>query len=132
MLLGELGLDGRVRPVRGILPATLAAEQAGFTRVIVPLRQSGEAKLVAGIDVFGVASLSQLVAFMTGEPMPLVEPIEVIGEPAVRATEPASSTSPTWSVRWRPSGRARWLRRVAITCSSTVRPVSARRCSPSG
>jgi predicted ATPase with chaperone activity len=35
VLLGELGLDGRVRPVRGILPATLAAQQAGFTRVIV-------------------------------------------------------------------------------------------------
>jgi magnesium chelatase family protein len=56
VLLGELGLDGRVRPVRGILPATLAAEQAGFTRVVVPLRQAGEAKLVGGIDVTGVAS----------------------------------------------------------------------------
>jgi magnesium chelatase family protein len=32
VLLGELGLDGRVRPVRGILPATLAVQQAGFTR----------------------------------------------------------------------------------------------------
>ena len=48
------------------------------------MRQSGEAKLVDGIEVFGVASLSQLVAFMKGEPIPLVEPIEVIGEPAVR------------------------------------------------
>jgi hypothetical protein len=38
--LGELGLDGRLRPIRGILPATLAAQQAGFTRVIVPLRQA--------------------------------------------------------------------------------------------
>src|SRR3954466_10114809 len=36
VLLGELGLDGRVRPVRGILPAVLAAAQAGFTRVVVP------------------------------------------------------------------------------------------------
>ena len=45
-LLGELGLDGRVRPVRGILPATLAAAQAGFSRVIVPLRQAVEAHLV--------------------------------------------------------------------------------------
>ena len=35
-LLGELGLDGRLRPVRGVLPATLAAQQAGFSRVIVP------------------------------------------------------------------------------------------------
>jgi Subunit ChlI of Mg-chelatase len=49
VLLGELGLDGRVRPVRGILPATLAAQQAGFTRVIVPVRQAGEARLVEGI-----------------------------------------------------------------------------------
>jgi magnesium chelatase family protein len=79
VLLGELGLDGRVRPVRGILPATLAAQQAGFTRVIVPLRQGGEAKLVSGIEVFGVASITQLVAFLTGAPMPLVDPIEVTG-----------------------------------------------------
>ena len=82
VLLGELGLDGRVRPIRGVLPATLAAQQAGFTRVIVPLRQAGEAKLVAGIDVFGIASITQLVAFLRGEPMPLVDPIEVMGDPA--------------------------------------------------
>jgi magnesium chelatase family protein len=75
-------LDGRLRPVRGVLPATLAAQQAGFTRIIVPLRQAGEAKLVAGIDVFGIASISQLVAFLRGEPMPLVDPIEVMGDPA--------------------------------------------------
>jgi magnesium chelatase family protein len=48
VLLGELGLDGPLRPVRGILPTTLAAQQAGFTQVIVPLRQAGEAELVAG------------------------------------------------------------------------------------
>jgi magnesium chelatase family protein len=82
VLLGELGLDGRVRPVRGILPATLAAQQAGFTRVIVPVRQSGEAGLVEGIEVFGIASITQLVAFLQGASMPDVEPIEVIGERA--------------------------------------------------
>jgi magnesium chelatase family protein len=84
VLLGELGLDGRVRPVRGVLPATLAAQQAGFTRVIVPLRQAGEAQLVAGIDVFDIASITQLVAFLQGEPMPVVEPIEVTGVRADR------------------------------------------------
>ena len=68
ILLGELGLDGRLRPVRGVLPATLAAQQAGFPRVIVPLRQAGEAKLVGGIDVFGIASITQLVAFLRDEP----------------------------------------------------------------
>jgi magnesium chelatase family protein len=81
-LLGEVGLDGRLRPVRGLLPATLAAQQAGFTRVIVPLRQAGEAQLVEGIEVFGIASITQLVAFLRGEPMPLVEPVEVMGEQA--------------------------------------------------
>jgi magnesium chelatase family protein len=75
-------LDGRVRPVRGVLPATLAAQQAGFTRIIVPVRQAGEAKLVAGIDGFGIASITQLVALLRDEPMPLVDPIEVIGDPA--------------------------------------------------
>jgi magnesium chelatase family protein len=82
VLLGEVGLDGRLRPVRGILPATLAAQQAGFKRVIVPLRQAGEAKLVAGIEIFGVGSITQLVAFLRGTPMPPVDPIEVIGERA--------------------------------------------------
>src|SRR5512133_4043238 len=82
VLLGEVGLDGRLRPVRGILPATLAAQQAGFTRVIVPLRQAGEAELVEGIEVFGVGSITQMVAFLRGVPMPDVEPIDVVGEPA--------------------------------------------------
>ena len=82
VLLGELGLDGRLRPVRGVLPATLAAQQAGFTRVIVPLRQAGEAKLVEGIEVFGIASITQLVAFLRDEPMPSVDPIEVMGDAA--------------------------------------------------
>ena len=81
-LLGEVGLDGRLRPVRGVLPATLAAQQAGFTRVVVPLRQAGEAQLVEGIEVFGIASITQLVAFPRGEPMPLVEAVEVMGEQA--------------------------------------------------
>src|SRR6478672_835103 len=80
-VLGELGLDGRVRPVRGVLPATLAAEQAGFRRVIVPLRQAGEASLVEGVEVFGVGSVAQLVALLRGDPVPEVEPIEVVGEP---------------------------------------------------
>jgi hypothetical protein len=54
-------------PVRGILSATMAAQQAGFTRVIVPLRQAGEAKLVQGIDVFGIASVTQLGAFLKAD-----------------------------------------------------------------
>jgi magnesium chelatase family protein len=57
VLLGELGLDGRVRPVHAILPAVLAAAQAGFTRVVVPVRQAGEARLVDNLEVL-VSALS--------------------------------------------------------------------------
>ena len=77
VLLGELGLDGRLRPVPGVLPATLAAARAGFTRVVVPLRQAPEASLVEGVDVLGLASLSQLVAELRGDPVPLVDPVEL-------------------------------------------------------
>ncbi len=76
-LLGELGLDGRLRPVPGVLPATLAAARAGFTRVIVPLRQATEASLVEGVDVLGFASLGQLVAELRGDPVPLADPVEL-------------------------------------------------------
>lgn len=55
--LGELGLDGRLRPVPGILPAVLAARDAGFARVLVPAGNSEEASLVDGIDVVGVTGL---------------------------------------------------------------------------
>jgi magnesium chelatase family protein len=76
VLLGELGLDGRLRPVRGILPAVLAAAQAGFGRAMVPERQAAEARLVEGVEVIGLASLGQLVATCTDAPLPAVEPVE--------------------------------------------------------
>lgn len=72
VFLGELGLDGRVRPVRGLLPALLAAAQAGFRRAVVPRRQAGEARLVDGLDIFGVATLAQLIALLRDEPLPEV------------------------------------------------------------
>ncbi|MFD3483074.1 YifB family Mg chelatase-like AAA ATPase [Streptomyces sp. NPDC058665] len=70
VLIGELGLDGRVRPVRGILPAVLAAAEAGYHQVVVPEQTAGEASLVPGVSVLGVRSLRQLIAVLTGEPVP--------------------------------------------------------------
>jgi len=55
--LGELGLDGRLRPVPGVLPAVLAAKRAGCPTVIVPAANEAEASLVDGIRVVGVSSL---------------------------------------------------------------------------
>ncbi|MFD3921014.1 YifB family Mg chelatase-like AAA ATPase [Streptomyces sp. NPDC058595] len=70
VLIGELGLDGRVRPVRGILPAVLAAAEAGYHQVVVPEQTAGEASLVPGVSVLGVRSLRQLIAVLTGETVP--------------------------------------------------------------
>ena len=60
--LGELGLDGQVRPVRGILPSVAAAVAAGYDRVVVASRNAEEARLVPGARVIAVDSLADLAA----------------------------------------------------------------------
>lgn len=61
VFVGELSLDGRVCPVRGMLAIALAAEREGFTEVFVPLLNAAEAALVEGIAVYPVATLRELV-----------------------------------------------------------------------
>lgn len=67
VLLGELALDGRVRSVKGVLPAVLAARNQGFPAVVVPIDNLAEASLVDGIEVWGVRSLGQLRAWLVGK-----------------------------------------------------------------
>ncbi len=67
VLLGELALDGRLRPLPGVLPAVIAAADAGFTRVIVPAENAVEAALVPGVVTEAVGSLRELVGFLRGE-----------------------------------------------------------------
>jgi magnesium chelatase family protein len=71
ILLGELGLDAQVRPVRGVLPALLAAQRRGVKRAVVPAAQRAEAGLVEGIEVQGVATLMDLIAYLNGRPVTL-------------------------------------------------------------
>ena len=61
MFLGELSLDGGVRPVRGALSAVLAARESGLKSIAVPEANAREAAVVDGISVFGVKSLPQAV-----------------------------------------------------------------------
>lgn len=78
--LGELGLDGRLRPVRGVLPAVKAAVDAGFERIVVPSANLEEARLVPGALVRGADSLAQ-VAYAYGAQMPPppdVEPVPLV------------------------------------------------------
>jgi magnesium chelatase family protein len=65
--LGELGLDGRVRPVPGVLPAMAAAVAAGFGKAVVAEANLAEAALVPGLQVTGVGSLSALLGWLRGE-----------------------------------------------------------------
>jgi magnesium chelatase family protein len=65
-LIGELGLDGSVRPVRGVLPMVLAVARAGVRRVVVPAGNAAEAALVPGVTVRATGSLHQLVGFLLG------------------------------------------------------------------
>lgn len=65
--LGELGLDGRLRPVPGVLPAVVAARRAGHRRVVVPHANGPEAELVEGIEVLAAVNLAQVIAWHGGE-----------------------------------------------------------------
>lgn len=66
LVLGELSLDGRIKPVNGSLPMALAAKGAGYQGIIVPWENGREASVVQGISVFPVKTLSQLVEFLQG------------------------------------------------------------------
>lgn len=73
VLIGELGLDGRVRPVPGVLPAVLSAADAGRTTVVVAQANAEEAALVPGVTVIGIATLRALMCRLRGEPPPFDE-----------------------------------------------------------
>ena len=67
ILLGELGLSGRLRPIRGVLSATLCAARAGLKRVIVPIGNRAEAALVPDITICGARSLGEVLGLLRGE-----------------------------------------------------------------
>lgn len=64
LFLGELSLDGRLRPVRGVLPAALMAKASALPGLVVPWENGSEASLVPGVPVFPVASLAEALDFL--------------------------------------------------------------------
>lgn len=64
IFLGELALDGRLRGVRGVLPAVLASKSAGWRRVVVPMASLAEAGLVDGVEILGARSLAEVVGWL--------------------------------------------------------------------
>jgi magnesium chelatase family protein len=74
MFLAELGLDGRLRPVPGVLPAVVAAE-AGVDTVVVAAQNVAEAALVPGVQVIGASNLMEVIVWLRGGPPPTLPPI---------------------------------------------------------
>ena len=75
IIVGELALDGRVRPVNGVLSMAMSAAAKGFARMVVPLDNAREAAVVQDLEVFGVGSLAQAAGFLS-EQLPL-EPTNI-------------------------------------------------------
>ena len=67
MIVGELALDGTVRPVRGALPTAMHACAEGIRDLIVPVENAGEAGVAQGLNVYGVHHLAEAVSFFRGE-----------------------------------------------------------------
>ncbi|HNA32334.1 MAG TPA: YifB family Mg chelatase-like AAA ATPase, partial [Flavobacteriales bacterium] len=74
-IMGELALDGEVRPIKGTLPIAIEAKKQGFKGLIVPSANAREAAIVEGLEVIGVAHLRQVVDFL--EKREAIAPTEV-------------------------------------------------------
>jgi len=104
VFMGELGLDGTVRPARGVLPSLLAARHHGLARAVVPVAQLREARLVEGLDVVGVAHLREAVGWLRGE---------WTGGPELPQAEPAEEERPKDLADVAGQQEARWALEVA-------------------
>lgn len=87
VFIGELALDGRIKPVRGVLPMVMAAKRSGFGKAVVPLENLAEAELVEGIEVVGFDHLTQ-VAGLYGAKCSQVAPIKRV---SVRSVQESST-----------------------------------------
>ncbi len=107
-LFGELGLDGRVRTVRGLLPALLTVAREGFQRVVVPARQMREAALVSGLVICGAGDLDDLFDVLTGGagggPPPPAEG-EVAVAPHLDLADVAGQAEAKWALEVAAAGR---------------------------
>ena len=64
LMLGELSLEGRLQPVRGVLPIVLAARDRGIAEVVVPVSNLAEGEVVSGVHVVGAATLAEVVRYI--------------------------------------------------------------------
>lgn len=104
VLIGELALDGRLRPVRGVLPAVLAARRVGIGQVVVPTDSLAEAALVDGVQVHGATRLTEVLGWLRDPAVGLARPGPLCPSPAAAVPDLADVLG---------QGDARWAVEVA-------------------
>ena len=96
VFLGELGLDGHIRAVRGVLPSVMAARRIGADAVVVPAANFAEARLVPGVTVYPARCLEGLVAALRSRLDPHAsESFGALAAGEEPAAEPSESSAPT-------------------------------------
>ena len=79
VFLGELSLDGSLRPVRGLLPILISAKARGFTTFVIPSENAGEARFLDGVTVYPFSSLMDVVKYLVGAEHPVpVKPVKYV------------------------------------------------------
>lgn len=75
VIMGELALDGTLRPIKGVLPIAIQARREGFKGFILPADNAKEAAIVSDIDILPVTNLKQAISFLTGRLK--IEPVQI-------------------------------------------------------
>ena len=92
VFVGELSLNGNIKPVRGIISVIGAAKEAGFKEIYIPIKNLPQAALISGITVYGVANLKELFLFLKGQ---IQLPIATLKKTNVKTGIANSCSSPT-------------------------------------
>lgn len=66
VVMGELSLDGGMKPIKGVLPIAIKAKESGYKGLILPAQNAKEAAVVAGLDVYGVHDIAEVISFFNG------------------------------------------------------------------
>ncbi len=94
LLVGELGLDGGVRPIPGMLPIAILAREKGIANLILPAANAAEAAVVEGVNVYPVSSLLDVLELAR------TPPSSASSSASPTASRPRSSSDSSSSSRW--------------------------------
>ena len=75
LIMGELSLDGILRPIRGVLPIAIQSRREGFKGFVLPKSNASEAAIVNNLDIIGVETLEEAIQFFTGKKQ--IEPLQI-------------------------------------------------------